>query len=40
MKIEWPEHGLGDLLNPIDSESEDRDWIAQIRPDMAGRGHW
>jgi hypothetical protein len=25
----WSEHGLGHLLNPIDPESEDRDWIAQ-----------
>jgi hypothetical protein len=23
----WSEHGLGHLLNPTDSESEDRDWI-------------
>ncbi len=26
----WSEHGLGHLLNPIDPESEDRDWIAQV----------
>lgn len=26
----WSEHGLGHLLNPIDPESDDRDWIAQI----------
>ncbi|WP_263365243.1 DNA polymerase [Edaphobacter bradus] len=26
----WSEHGLGHLLNPIDLESEDREWIAQI----------
>jgi hypothetical protein len=25
----WSEHGLGHLLNPMDPESEDRDWIAQ-----------
>jgi hypothetical protein len=25
----WSEHGLGHLLNPINPESEDRDWIAQ-----------
>jgi hypothetical protein len=25
----WSEHGLGHLLNPVDPESEDRDWIAQ-----------
>ena len=25
----WSEHGLGHLLNPTDTESEDRDWIAQ-----------
>jgi hypothetical protein len=25
----WSEHGLGHLLNPIDPENEDRDWIAQ-----------
>lgn len=25
----WSEHGLGHLLNPIDPESEDRDWIAK-----------
>ena len=25
----WSEHGLGHLLNPIDPESNDRDWIAQ-----------
>jgi hypothetical protein len=26
----WSEHGLGHLLNPIDPESADRDWIAQV----------
>ena len=26
----WSEHGLGHLLNPIDPESEDRDWISKI----------
>jgi hypothetical protein len=26
----YSEHGLGHLLNPIDPESEDRDWIAQV----------
>jgi hypothetical protein len=25
----WSEHGLGHLLNPIDPESDDRDWNAQ-----------
>jgi hypothetical protein len=25
----WSEHGLGHLLNPVDPESDDRDWIAQ-----------
>ena len=25
----WSEHGLGHLLNPIDPESDDRDWIAR-----------
>jgi hypothetical protein len=25
----WSEHGLGHLLNPTNSESADRDWIAQ-----------
>lgn len=25
----WSEHGLGHLLNPIDPENEDREWIAQ-----------
>ncbi len=25
----WSEHGLGHLLNPIDLDSQDRDWIAQ-----------
>jgi hypothetical protein len=27
---QWSEHGLGHLLNPIDPESEDREWIAQV----------
>ena len=26
----WSEHGLGHLLNPIDLERDDREWIAQI----------
>jgi hypothetical protein len=26
----WSEHGLGHLLNPIDPESNDRDWIRQF----------
>jgi len=26
----WSEHGLGDLLNPIDPESEDRLWVGQV----------
>jgi hypothetical protein len=26
----WSEHGLGHLLNPTDSDSEDREWIAQV----------
>ncbi len=26
----WSEHGLGHLLNPTDSQSEDREWIAQV----------
>jgi hypothetical protein len=29
-KDRWSEHGLGHLLNPIDSTSNDRDWIAQV----------
>ena len=29
-KDRWSEHGLGHLLNPIDPESEDRDWISRI----------
>jgi len=29
-KDRWSEHGLGHLLNPIDPESKDRDWISQI----------
>jgi hypothetical protein len=28
--VKWSEHGLGHLLNPIDPESSDRDWIRQI----------
>jgi hypothetical protein len=26
----WSEHGLGHLLNPVDLEDEDREWIAQV----------
>jgi hypothetical protein len=26
----WSEHGLGHLLNPIDPESDDRDWIRKF----------
>lgn len=26
----WSEPGLGHLLNPIQPESDDRDWIAQV----------
>jgi len=26
----WSEHGLGHLLNPTDTASDDRDWIAQV----------
>ena len=26
----WSEHGLGHLLNPVDLESDDREWIAQV----------
>jgi hypothetical protein len=26
----WSEHGLGQVLNPTDPESEDRDWIAHV----------
>ncbi len=26
----WSEHGLGHLLNPVNFEDEDRNWIAQI----------
>lgn len=26
----WSEHGLGHLLNPIDPEADDREWIAQV----------
>jgi hypothetical protein len=29
-KDHWKQHGLGHLLNPIDPESDDRDWIAQV----------
>ena len=29
-KDRWSQHGLGYLLNPIDPESEDRDWIGQV----------
>jgi hypothetical protein len=29
-KDRWSEHGLGHLLNPMDPESEDRDWISRI----------
>lgn len=30
----WSEHGLGHLLNPIDPESEDRDWIGHAWENM------
>jgi hypothetical protein len=33
----WSEHGLGHLLNPLDPESDDRDWIAQIWQSMISR---
>jgi hypothetical protein len=33
----WSEHGLGHLLNPIDPESDDRDWIAQAWLDIVRR---
>jgi hypothetical protein len=33
----WSQHGLGHLLNPIDPESDDRDWIAQIWLDALSR---
>jgi len=26
----WSEHGLGHLLNPVDPDSDDRDWIRQV----------
>jgi hypothetical protein len=26
----WSEHGLGHLLNPIDPDADDREWIAQV----------
>jgi len=29
-KDHWSEHGLGHLLNPLDPESENRDWIGQV----------
>jgi hypothetical protein len=37
----WSQHGLGHLLNPIELESEDREWIAQIWLDIIRRtmGH-
>src|ERR1700734_74374 len=28
--VRWSEHGLGHLLNPVDPESDDRDWISKI----------
>lgn len=29
-KDRWSEHGLGHLLNPIDPDRDDREWIAQV----------
>jgi hypothetical protein len=34
----WSEHGLGHLLNPIDPEDEDREWIAQVWLNIVRRG--
>lgn len=28
--VKWSEHGLGHLLNPLDPDSEDRDWIRGV----------
>jgi hypothetical protein len=28
--LKWSEHGLGHLLNPIDPDNEDRDWIRGV----------
>jgi hypothetical protein len=33
----WSQHGLGHLLNPIDLESEDRSWTAQVWLNMTQR---
>jgi hypothetical protein len=33
----WSEHGLGHLLNPINPESDDRDWIGQAWIDIVRR---
>jgi hypothetical protein len=33
----WSEHGLGHLLNPIDPENEDREWIAQTSNNIVRR---
>lgn len=39
--VKWSEHGLGHLLNPIDPDSEDLNWLRQlwegIVRDNAGR---
>ncbi len=29
MLVKWSEQGLGHLLNPVDPENEDRDWMRQ-----------
>jgi hypothetical protein len=34
----WSEHGLGHLLNPINPENEDREWIAQAWLRIIRRG--
>jgi hypothetical protein len=34
----WSEHGLGHLLNPIEPESDDRDWIAQVWLNLIRQG--
>jgi hypothetical protein len=34
----WSEHGLGQLLNPTDPDSEDRDWIRQVWDGLVREG--
>jgi hypothetical protein len=35
----WSQHGLGHLLNPTDTTSEDRDWIGQVWLRMLRRSY-